>query len=272
MANGELPDLEEFCLKVPLYRSYKYSIQVVDELSRYFDTNLIFDCYCIDCKKISVFRSTGHYEGTSIVYYDIYNNIYKKSFSCSRNSEHINLVFLFKSINNIISKIGQYPSMADLTTPELQKYRKILGEDLYREFNRAVRLVSHDIGIGAFVYLRRIFEKQIEEAHEKAKKSGSWNEEEYEKNKKWMDQRIKSLSKFLPKFLVENKDMYAILSKGIHELSEEECLDYFHIVKDGIEMILEEKITEKEKMDRKTKTGINIKKIHEKLKGKEEGK
>ncbi|KKL23256.1 hypothetical protein LCGC14_2427220 [marine sediment metagenome] len=36
---------------------------------------------------------------------------------------------------------------------------------------------------------------------------------------------------YLPEFLVENRSLYAILSKGIHALSEDECLQYFETVK-----------------------------------------
>ncbi len=39
--------------------------------------------------------------------------------------------------------------------------------------------------------------------------------------------------------------MYSILSKGIHELSEEECLQYFKLMKIGIELILDEQLEEK---------------------------
>jgi hypothetical protein len=51
---------------------------------------------------------------------------------------------------------------------------------------------------------------------------------------------------------VEHKVLYAILSKGIHELSEEECLQAFPVVRLGIELILDEKIEQQEK-ERKIK-------------------
>ncbi|MEL0619623.1 hypothetical protein [Psychrobacter proteolyticus] len=44
--------------------------------------------------------------------------------------------------------------------------------------------------------------------------------------------------------------MYSILSKGIHELSENDCLKVFPIIKIGIEIILDEKI---EKMNKEKK-------------------
>ena len=59
-----------------------------------------------------------------------------------------------------------------------------------------------------------------------------------------MGERILLLSKYLPDFLVENRAIYGVLSKGIHELSEEECLNAFPAVKLGIEIILDAKLEE----------------------------
>jgi len=55
-----------------------------------------------------------------------------------------------------------------------------------------------------------------------------------------MDDKIKLLSSTLPKVLVEHSGMYSILSKGIHELSEQECLRYFNTLRLGIGMLLDE--------------------------------
>jgi predicted ATPase len=57
-----------------------------------------------------------------------------------------------------------------------------------------------------------------------------------------MDEKIILLKGHLPEALVSNAGMYSILSRGIHSLSEEECLKYFDTIKLGIELILDEKI------------------------------
>ena len=67
---------------------------------------------------------------------------------------------------------------------------------------------------------------------------------------------------YLPEFLVENRSLYAILSKGIHDLSEDECLKYFETVKIGIEQILDEKIIQKEKAEKAAKAREAIQKAH----------
>ena len=44
----------------------------------------------------------------------------------------------------------------------------------------------------------------------------------------------------LPEILVGNSTVYGIVSKGIHELSEEDCISYFPILKEYIFSIAEE--------------------------------
>lgn len=82
-----------------------------------------------------------------------------------------------------------------------------------------------------------------------------------------MDEKISLLKNHLPDFLVENKSLYSILSKGIHELSEQGCLGAFPIVKLGIEMILDEKIREKERKAKEEEARKAIGKLTEELKG-----
>jgi len=158
--------------------------------------------------------------------------------------------FYFLIHNNTITKIGQYPSIADIVTIDIQKYRKVLGNEQYSEFSRAIGLTAHGIGIGAFVYLRRIFENLIEESHQVQKDIVGWDENAYQRSR--MEEKIALLKDSLPEFLVENKSLYSILSKGIHELREIECLKAFPTTKLGIELILDEKL-EKLTRDEKIK-------------------
>ena len=155
--------------------------------------------------------------------------------------------------------------MADFQIPQVEKYRKILGEEQYKELTRGVGIAAHGIGIGSFVYLRRVFENLIEEAHLISLKEEGFNEENYKKTK--MDEKIDMLKNNLPDFLVENRSLYSILSKGIHELKEDECLKYFEVVKIGIKQILDEKIIYKEKVDKAVKAREAIQKVHGKLNG-----
>jgi hypothetical protein len=267
--NNSLPSIEDFFLKNPLYKDFQ--VDIFDDVKVQDVKNFKgkIDAFCIKCKKSSTFRRVDmnqrEYEE-----YDNYprssheSNIFCVSFACTRNESH-NMYFYFmvhdslSTEHDTVTKIGQYPSLADLNSGDIGKYRKILDEK-YREFSKAVGLASHGVGIGSFVYLRRIFENLIEEAHQEAIKTNLWNEEDYKKSR--MDEKIGLLEDYLPCFLVKNKILYSILSKGIHELSEDECLKYFGSMKLGIELILDEKL---EKLDREAKikeAEKSISKIH----------
>ena len=80
-----------------------------------------------------------------------------------------------------------------------------------------------------------------------------------------MNERVKLLKDHLPKFLVENNETYSILSKGLHELSEENCLEYFLTMKDSIRLILDEIIEKNEKVNLENVVSKEIKRISSSL-------
>ncbi|HSA60320.1 MAG TPA: short-chain dehydrogenase [bacterium] len=231
--NSKTVSPQDFLLKIPLYEDVAINENGFHDLE-YFKGSV--DCFCLECGRHSVFISKGkeYRGGSGTSNYQFHIVIY-----CTRDENH-RARFVFLAHDGHIRKIGQYPSQADLTTPDLQKYRKVLGDDRFPELARGVGLISHGVGIGAFVYLRRIFEHLISEARQKAKGDEHWKEEDFEKAR--MDERIALLHDYLPSFLVENRLLYGILSKGVHDLTENDCLEAFPIVKLGIELILDEEL------------------------------
>ena len=147
----------------------------------------------------------------------------------------------------------------------MEKYRKILGKEQFKELTRAIGLKANGVGIGSFVYLRRIFENLIEEASKKAQSEiKEFSEEKYKNSR--MDDKIILVKAYLPDFLVDNRKLYVIFSTGIHKLSEQECLLYFETVKVGIEQILDEKITQIERTAKLKESEKEIGKVLSKLK------
>lgn len=159
-----------------------------------------------------------------------------------------------------ISKVGQYPSVADFHIGQVHKYDKVLPKDKMREFTKAIGLAANGVGIGSFVYLRRIFEYLVFEAHEVAKsKNPSFDKTAFTSGR--MNEKIQMLSGYLPDYLVEHHAIYGILSKGIHELGEEECKKYFPVLKASIELILDEKLEAYQKEMRKKEIGNALSQI-----------
>lgn len=300
----EFPDAEDFFLKLPILFQRKLKNEDAGKtlFLEFFDRTL--DSFCIECGKTTVFlaetifptvvikrnnhRSTNFqdwlnliannavqlnllddpynptgYKPWDIIKLGLRNRAFTVSFKCPRDENH-KLKFVFYVHDGFLEKIGQYPSLAALVEYEVKKYRKVLSDEKYRELTRAIGLTSHGVGIGAFVYLRRIFEDLIEEAHTEASAVSSWIEAVYIKSR--MEEKIQLLSPHLPKFLVENKGIYGILSKGIHELSENICLKYFDVLRTSIELILDQKVEEQERSKKMKSVESEISKINTFLK------
>lgn len=154
-------------------------------------------------------------------------------FVCSMNDEH-HLDYIVLTTDNSMTKIGQYPSVADMTFPELDAYKHVISKEDRKELGTAIGLFASGVGAGSYVYLRRILERLVYQAKETA--ADVIDNEMFERAR--VAEKIKMLEGYLPDILVKNATIYGILSKGIHELSEEECRKYFPVVKECIYQIL----------------------------------
>jgi hypothetical protein len=249
----ELPSAAEFCLSIPLYRKFSFDSSKSAPFFGLENFEGALDCFCHECGRHSVFKRIDKPSYREHHHYRHY--VFPVWFACSRDNSH-KLTFVFRSHQGVLEKIGQYPSMADLDTPDLQKYRGVLGTERFRELIRGVGLASHGVGIGAFVYLRRVFESLIEEAKAEAAKETDWNEDAFATSR--MDGKILLLKHYLPSFLVENRSLYGIMSVGVHTLSESDCLEAFPVVKLGIELILDELYEKTNRAKKVAEAGKNI--------------
>jgi len=244
-----IPTPSDFFLDVPLYELFSFDEDDNDHVQQARDVKYFrgtLDSYCPWCEKHSIFENTN-----KDISYDNHkctsNQLFSVKLVCSRHKEH-ELFYVIKIQDNTIQKIGQYPSLADLQLQELKKYSKVLGNDRYRELTKAVGLSAHGVGVGSFVYLRRIFESLVEEAHKLYIEHEEWDDSKYLQSR--MADKILMLKGALPDFLVEHTKLYSILSKGIHELTENECLKHFPVIKVGIELILDEKLEKMRKTEK----------------------
>lgn len=266
-----------FHLEMPLYHKFDLAVgMIAEKVFENISYGNTIDAYCVWCDKESVFNtkenihetpgweSEYHKETPFSAWMKRGNGLRRVVYSCTRVSGHNYYAYYLKE-GNFFVKFGQFPSAADFQIPQAGKYRKVLGEEQYKEMTRGLGLIAYGVGIGSFVYLRRIFENLIEEAHVLAQREDGFLEDTYKKAR--MDEKIEILRNHLPDFLVENKVLYSILSKGIHELSENECLQYFETVKIGIEEILDEKIIRKERADKALKAKEAIRNAHGEING-----
>jgi len=277
--------IENIFLKDSLYSQYKLDLLSDEEILSiifYYEstsfTNKLktLDSYCTVCKKETTFISKesnrdalyetiAHLNETA--FGDELNlkpilekfGTFERVFKCPRplSNESHDQIYFFRVKDSQLVKVGQTPSIADLENKNIDKYRA-LNENIYQELNRAIGLSSHGIGVGSFLYLRRIIEKHIVAPKLQALIESGKNtaEEIYSADFK---KKIEILKDQLPPFLVDNKKIYSILSKGVHELEEQECRDFFPVLRTSIEIILDEKIEqiEREKKNKLISAELN---------------
>lgn len=277
----------DFLLNKGLYDSQVITRDNIEQLIDLIDGNVKLDCYCPICKKQRVFngiRITDYWEDEDrddifgrpladiikrhqnlvIQNVDFGKNIpwewmneeIKESarlmtfkFLCSMNERH-HLDFVVLADETHISKIGQFPSVADLNKSELDKYKKILPKEDAKELRRAEGLFAQGIGVGSYVYLRRVIERLIDREQEKAVTAGVIDRSSIENER--VSGKIRLLKNSLPRVLTESPQIYGILSKGIHELSEDECMQYYPVLWSGILLILDQEATRRLKEQQET--------------------
>lgn len=224
------------------------------DVDAYSAKNSTDTTYSIDMDAIDTWTEWDGSNHTSVGFYLV-------TLKCKRkDGDVLRFVVYLNKVKAITMKIGQYPSLADLQFSEIgKKYDKVLSAEDLKNLKKAIGLVSYGAGAGSFVYLRRIFENLIFETYENNKNALGFSDVEFKSER--MLEKIETLKDFLPSQLIEMKGIYTILGKGVHELTEEECLKYFSPIKLSIELILDQKIEETQKKAKDLKVKQQLQKI-----------
>ncbi len=265
-APAPLPTIQHLLLDAPLYAIFEFADtdETRDRLEALRAGNLQLDAHCIYCERPSVFktmRSVGGGASQAVnKAWMLTDAQWTVEVKCARYSHHAYKFYMaiqkFK-----LRKIGQWPSLEDIAGADIEKYRSQLKDGYFRELKVATGLASHGVGIGSFVYLRRIFERLIYQHHEELPSPIDGFA------KMRMDEKIDALKAMLPPALVKNKATYAILSKGLHELDEKTCQLYFPVVRAAIIRILEQDFQKRESDRLEAELALQINEINRALKG-----
>lgn len=269
----------EFLINSGLYNQIEITERNFKDLKQLFDGSLKLDAYCVQCKVKRPFamlrpeckdiKNDRLIYLSSVLYKDWFpitnqyqwlNPDYIESirllnlnFYCTMDPEH-HLDFTVLINGNKMRKIGQYPSYSDINIAAFQEYKDIVNDLDLSELKQANYLSAHGISIGAFIYLRRVFERLIDNVKADVVQSGVKIDDEFDRKK--MPEKIQLIQEYLPDFVVDNSSIYGILSEGVHKLDEETCNAYFEIVRDGILIMLkktkqkQDEIKEERKLER----------------------
>lgn len=296
--------ISDFLAYGGIYSSVEISIQDFDEVSALFNDyrQYTFDWFCNECKSDTVFHicSREAYEDLTeskeakkgrksmqCIFNDgqVYesmpsrgdeNEVKQKKYNlliknnelscltarCARDENHECYIFVILTSDRI-TKIGQFPNPIKSQFRSINKYKGLL-DNYMDELKTALALSNNNVGVGSYVYLRRVFEKIVFDVFNENKTALRIDDKDFFTAR--FDEKIDILKDYLPKFLVENRAIYGILSKGVHELDEEDCNEYFPVLYKSITMILDEIIEKKKKLEEQKGLANSIAKIKGKLK------
>ena len=176
--------------------------------------------------KKSVFQKDDLYNDVDVSYYEYV-------FTCTKHDNHKYKMILLirRELDTItITKIGQYPSMIDVWGFDFDKYKKQLEKNkAYDDFKKAELCYADGFVAGAYTYLRRVFEKMLDKYCEGVSLKDNHTETKIKACKDKFDERIHGML----------NNLYKILSKGIHQLADEETRLYYQYLRAVIVMQLE---------------------------------
>ena len=191
----------------------KYDLALGKDANNYYD--LDFTGKPISYNKIKFFNE-------SIVDYVMYLDYY---FECTNDNMHqYTMRFLITKYENKLSiiKVGQFPELVSLGEYNSKKYEKILKkiDDSYLDYYNAEKSFKYGLYSGAYLYLRRVFEKMIN--YYLKQKGISLADKTPAK-----DKIAEIRDCFDPSIKDVMYPLYDVLSKGIHKMTDNECQEAY---------------------------------------------
>ncbi len=201
------------------------------------------DLHCEKCNGTRAFKCTNEYAAT-LGYRAVFEELTYECKNCKdgdRFSKRFCLAIIGEGNEGPVQKIGEYPAYNPVTS---RKVYDLIGENHRDLFLKGRRAELRGLGIGAFAYYRRIVDDQkdmiVDRLEKVAKRLGASEDAlKVFANAKAQDQftsAFKEIKDALPPalFIAGHNPLtilYDVLSDGIHDLSDEECLAHARTVR-----------------------------------------
>ncbi|MGZ8251174.1 MAG: hypothetical protein ACXW1P_02415 [Methylophilaceae bacterium] len=243
----------DWLLSLPLYTPVAIGSNASPTVRAILTYVAIVDFYCPACKKFTPFQGVLSLETQNSMASELMaaksfgvaagfwtQKKFSKELSCTRANHKT--IFHFQIEDGHLLKVGQYPSIADINFGEVLEFASALGEQRTHELNKAIELAGNGAGLGAYIYLKKIFESLLEDAHQIALSNKAWDEAGYLAAN--ISNKVKILAPHLPSFILEHPEHYAMLDHGLDELTDAICLEQFNALKTAVLVITDERLAQ----------------------------
>jgi hypothetical protein len=240
--SGLLSALEHILQEWPLYRVFRYRGSeygfVPQEISLF--------CHNTKCGKQQQWEAkiyTGQQK----------SGFNGKEYTCKNCGQNVTRYYFFwqgyQDGTSRFFKVGQYPPLQKEPPQRLAKKLSRVDLDLYR---KALTSRNDSYGLGALAYLRRVVENRMNDLLDLLQEAAKQDENGAELKKieqvnaSWrFDDKISYAAKLLPKRLMPGginpiDKLHDLASDGIHNRSEDECLEIFDRCKASFEYVFRE--------------------------------
>ena len=253
-------EIKEFLETSPIYTWKTYKKPIVNRGSLWINA---IDSFCKRCGSIRPFhdmRSRGGGAGMSVSALSTGTSYFEFTCVTCKKERREFLVEQVLDENTIkLQKYGELPRKALERDKVLQKF---FSEDS-EYYEKAVVCLSHGYGIASFAYFRRIIENNIlklldliEEDAENATNNGEIIEALAElKTESPMSDKISVANKALPEYLKPQGlnplgKLYKVLSEGVHNLTDQECLKKTSEIQGCLKYLISELSDRKKNQDK----------------------
>jgi hypothetical protein len=257
-------EITAFLADWPLYKCYKYQGDMWSRRSvpHHFSFPTTVKLYCQEdeCRTVQVWQSKcGPNLGSNSTLTDAFAYVTFTCRNCQRSQVIYFLHFKVNQIGGEITKVGQWPPLSREADPLVVAGWGTADRLLYRD---AMTFRNANKGIGALPYLRRIIENHIHDvldlisAANQRKPMPGFEQVTLEtvRNSHRFSEKLDFARDFLPADLTPAGcpnpigTLYELISDGLHERSEEECVEIFDRCRAAFEYVVR-KLTEAKRED-----------------------
>jgi len=238
--------LSKVLVEWPLYRSFTYYSGSADPTR----PPHVIKHYCRTCEGDQLWSlqdDSNYWRGFCSTEYQCRN--------CVKEKLRYYFIWEHRSNENVSDfiKVGQYPPLEERIPAQLQTRLGATNREDLDYYKKAIRCRNFNYGLAALSYLRRVVENRINDLldliAEVAKDQGFATDQVAEldriKTSKIFEHKIAFASKILPPSLRPGGQnpvdlLHDIASEGIHNRSEDECIELFDISRHVFEYLFRE--------------------------------